>query len=75
MFLMFFLCFYLFFTTYLTGGNATLPNIINNFVHTLMYLYYMLSAMGPRYQKYLFWKQFLTELQIVGLSIEHNACV
>nr|XP_040231391.2 elongation of very long chain fatty acids protein AAEL008004 [Anopheles coluzzii] len=56
-------------TKFLAGGNATLPNIINNFVHTLMYLYYMLSAMGPRYQKYLFWKQFLTELQIAQFVI------
>lgn len=48
------------------GGNATFPNILNNFVHVLMYFYYMLSAMGPQYQKYLWWKRYMTELQIVS---------
>uniref|UniRef100_A0A182N3Y3 Elongation of very long chain fatty acids protein n=1 Tax=Anopheles dirus TaxID=7168 RepID=A0A182N3Y3_9DIPT len=50
-------------------GNTTLPNIINNFVHTLMYFYYMLSAMGPRYQKYLWWKKYMTEIQIAQFVI------
>lgn len=48
------------------GGNATFPNILNNFVHVLMYFYYMLSAMGPQYQKYLWWKKWMTEIQIVS---------
>ncbi|XP_053670350.1 elongation of very long chain fatty acids protein AAEL008004-like [Anopheles nili] len=56
-------------TKFLAGGNATLPNIINNFVHTLMYFYYMLSAMGPRYQKYLWWKKYMTEIQIAQFVI------
>jgi elongation of very long chain fatty acids protein 7 len=53
---------------YLLGGNATFPNILNNFVHVLMYFYYMLSAMGPQYQKYLWWKRYMTELQIVSIK-------
>uniref|UniRef100_A0A182JIZ8 Elongation of very long chain fatty acids protein n=1 Tax=Anopheles atroparvus TaxID=41427 RepID=A0A182JIZ8_ANOAO len=56
-------------TKFLAGGNTTLPNIINNFVHTLMYFYYMLSAMGPRYQKYLWWKKYMTEIQIAQFVI------
>lgn len=48
------------------GGNATFPNILNNFVHILMYFYYMLAAMGPQYQKFLWWKRYMTELQIVS---------
>ena len=31
-----------------------------------MYTYYMLSAMGPQYQKYLWWKKHLTLLQLVS---------
>lgn len=50
----------------ISGGNATFPNILNNFVHICMYSYYMLSAMGPQYQKYLWWKKYMTELQIVS---------
>lgn len=51
---------------YFSGGNATFPNILNNFVHICMYFYYMLSAMGPQYQKFLWWKKYMTELQIVS---------
>lgn len=54
----------------LVGGNATFPNILNNFVHVLMYFYYMLSAMGPQYQKYLWWKRYMTEIQIVSVAAE-----
>lgn len=49
----------------LSGGNATLPNVINNFVHVLMYFYYMLSAMGYRD---IWWKKYMTEVQIVSQS-------
>jgi len=59
---------------FLSGGNATFPNILNNFVHVCMYSYYMLSAMGPQYQKYLWWKKYMTELQIAQfiLCIAHT---
>ena len=30
-----------------------------------MYFYYMMSAMGPQYQKYRWWKQHLTTLQMI----------
>lgn len=59
---------------FIAGGNATFPNILNNFVHVCMYFYYMMSAMGPQYQKYLWWKKYMTELQIVQfiLCIAHT---
>jgi phosphatidylglycerophosphate synthase len=43
--------------------------MINTFVHIIMYTYYMLAAMGPRFQKYLWWKKYLTVLQMVGLLL------
>lgn len=30
-----------------------------------MYLYYMISAMGPKYQKYCWWKQHMTTMQMI----------
>eukprot|EP00091_Calanus_sinicus_P000546 TRINITY_DN10479_c0_g1_i1.p1 TRINITY_DN10479_c0_g1~~TRINITY_DN10479_c0_g1_i1.p1 ORF type:complete len:164 (-),score=57.99 TRINITY_DN10479_c0_g1_i1:131-622(-) len=30
-----------------------------------MYLYYLLSALGPKVQKYLWWKRYITTLQLV----------
>ncbi|EDO27351.1 predicted protein [Nematostella vectensis] len=37
----------------------------NSFIHVIMYLYYGLSAMGPSVQKYLWWKRYLTKMQLV----------
>jgi elongation of very long chain fatty acids protein 7 len=38
-------------------------------VHVIMYLYYMLAAMGPEYQKYLWWKKHLTTIQLVSIAV------
>lgn len=50
---------------YTPGGHSTFFGFLNTFVHIFMYLYYMLAAMGPQYQKYIWWKKHLTTLQIV----------
>ena len=39
--------------------------MLNCFVHTIMYTYYMLSAFGERVRKYLWWKKYVTVLQMV----------
>jgi hypothetical protein len=39
--------------------------IINSFIHIIMYGYYGLSACGPQIQKYLWWKRYLTQVQMV----------
>lgn len=49
------------------GGHGTLLGLINSFIHVLMYMYYMLSAI-PSMQKYLWWKKFLTQAQIVSIN-------
>lgn len=53
-------------TKYFAGGHGTLLGLINSFIHVLMYGYYLVSAMGPQYQKYLWWKKYLTLAQIVS---------
>ncbi|KAK6635085.1 hypothetical protein RUM43_008049 [Polyplax serrata] len=47
------------------GGHSTFFGLLNTFVHIIMYTYYMFSAMGPQYQKYLWWKKYLTTLQMI----------
>lgn len=47
------------------GGHSTFFGLLNSFVHIVMYLYYMLAAMGPQYQRYIWWKKYLTNLQMV----------
>ena len=47
------------------GGHGTLLGLINSFVHIIMYSYYLLAALGPTVQKYLWWKKYITTLQMV----------
>lgn len=49
------------------GGHSTFFAFLNSFVHVLMYLYYGLAAFGPKMQKYLFWKKYMTLVQMVSL--------
>ncbi|ESP05226.1 hypothetical protein LOTGIDRAFT_152042 [Lottia gigantea] len=43
--------------------------LINSFVHILMYGYYCLSALGPQMQPYLWWKKYLTKIQMFQFAI------
>uniref|UniRef100_A0A8D9BTW9 Elongation of very long chain fatty acids protein n=1 Tax=Cacopsylla melanoneura TaxID=428564 RepID=A0A8D9BTW9_9HEMI len=47
------------------GGHSTFFGLLNTFVHIIMYSYYMMAAFGPHMQKYLWWKRYLTSLQMV----------
>ena len=51
-------------TRFTPGGHSTFGGLLNSFVHVVMYFYYMLAAMGPKYQRYIWWKQHLTTLQV-----------
>ncbi|MGH0191423.1 UNVERIFIED_CONTAM: hypothetical protein FKN15_063696 [Acipenser sinensis] len=46
------------------GGLGTFHALLNSIVHVIMYSYYGLSAMGPAYQKYLWWKKHMTTIQL-----------
>jgi len=47
------------------GGHEILAGYINFGVHVVMYSYYFLSALGPWMQPYLWWKKYLTAMQLV----------
>ncbi|KAK9500529.1 hypothetical protein O3M35_001780 [Rhynocoris fuscipes] len=47
------------------GGHSTFFGLLNTFVHIWMYAYYMLAAFGPQVQKYLWWKKYLTVMQMI----------
>ncbi|XP_046742153.1 elongation of very long chain fatty acids protein AAEL008004-like isoform X1 [Diprion similis] len=47
------------------GGHSTFFGLLNTFVHIVMYTYYLLAALGPRVQPYLWWKKYLTAFQML----------
>lgn len=53
------------FLIYFLGGHSTFFAMLNSFVHIVMYFYYMVAAMGPKYQKFIWWKKYLTTFQMV----------
>lgn len=59
---------------YQPGGHGTLMGFLNSFVHTVMYSYYLLAAMGPRVRPFLWWKKYLTTLQMVQFTIVFFHC-
>ena len=54
---------------FLPGGHEIFVGLMNSFVHMVMYSYYLLSALGPRMQPYLWWKKYLTQLQLIQFTI------
>lgn len=58
-----------FWTLFAPEGQPALGLAINAFVHVVMYTYYFLATLGPRVHKYLWWKKYLTTLQIVQFLI------
>lgn len=42
---------------------------INSSIHVLMYGYYGLAALGPQMQRYLWWKKYLTIIQMVCVAM------
>jgi len=47
------------------GGHGGFAAFFNSGVHVVMYAYYALAACGPSVQKYLWWKKYLTTLQLL----------
>ncbi|XP_050682372.1 elongation of very long chain fatty acids protein 7-like [Leptidea sinapis] len=46
------------------GGEGAVLALLNSAVHVVMYSYYLLSGLGPKYQKYLWWKKYVTKMQL-----------
>ncbi|XP_026485845.2 very long chain fatty acid elongase 7-like [Vanessa tameamea] len=51
------------------GGQGVLIGYINALVHAIMYTYYLLAGLGDKYKKYLWWKKYLTMLQLIQFTI------
>ncbi|XP_077560057.1 very long chain fatty acid elongase AAEL008004-like isoform X2 [Haemaphysalis longicornis] len=58
-----------FYVLFAPEGQTAFSLALNSFVHVVMYTYYLLANMGPKVRKYLWWKKYLTTLQIVQFVI------
>ena len=60
---------------FVPGGFGSFHALINSFIHFVMYAYYGLAALGPEYQKYLWWKKYMTKMQMIQfiLVMIHSA--
>ncbi|CAH8513900.1 unnamed protein product [Schistosoma turkestanicum] len=53
---------------WVAGGEIFQPVAINSTIHVIMYSYYALAALGPNWRKYLWWKRYLTMLQMIQFT-------
>jgi len=51
------------------GGHTTFCGFLNMGIHTIMYFYYFLAALGPHMQPYLWWKKYLTKMQLTQFAL------
>jgi hypothetical protein len=54
---------------FLPGEQGIVIGILNSMVHVIMYSYYFIAALGPKYKKYLWWKKYMTWIQLVQFSL------
>lgn len=57
------------------GEHLTLSGLLNNLVHVVMYFYYFLAGLGPEMQRRLWWKRYITRLQIAQFVIAMGGMV
>ncbi|CAH2097995.1 unnamed protein product [Euphydryas editha] len=55
------------FSKYWPSETLFFIGFINSLIHVFMYLYYGLSALGPKATKYIFWKKYMTKIQMIQL--------
>ncbi|XP_061551032.1 elongation of very long chain fatty acids protein 1a [Phycodurus eques] len=51
------------------GGMGSFHAMVNSMVHVIMYTYYGLAAAGPRFQKFLWWKKYMTAIQLTQFIV------
>jgi len=46
-------------------GETYFLAMLNSAVHVVMYFYYFMAALGDAYKPYLWWKRYLTQMQLI----------
>jgi elongation of very long chain fatty acids protein 4 len=55
--------------SYLANGTSAVAVFLNSFLHVLLYYYYCISTIGPKFQKYVWWKKYFVLLQMVCYTL------
>lgn len=58
-------CLALLFSRYTFSEHVPILAFLNSVVHIFMYAYYFLAGLGPEMQKRLWWKRYITSMQLV----------
>lgn len=53
-------------TKFFPGGHSIFTGFLNSIVHVVMYGYYLVSAFNPEYKNNIWWKKYITQMQIVS---------
>lgn len=53
---------------WIPSGHVFTLVMTNGSVHVIMYTYYALAALGPAWRKYLWWKRYLTIIQMIQFA-------
>ncbi|PNF22828.1 hypothetical protein B7P43_G02162 [Cryptotermes secundus] len=65
-------------TKFVPGGHGEMVVYVNSFVHVVMYSYYFMTSMWPQYRNNLWWKKYITQLQMVNntdINSIHFSCL
>lgn len=54
---------------WLPGGSMVMLGVINAFVHSIMYSYYFLTALKPELKKSIWWKKYITQVQLAQFAV------
>lgn len=54
---------------FLPGEQGAMLGFLNSFVHIVMYSYYLIAALGPKYRHYLWWKKYMTGMQLTQFGV------
>lgn len=53
-------------TKFLAGGHGVFTGFINSIIHIIMYSYYLVALISPKYKNNLWWKKYITQMQMVS---------
>lgn len=56
-------------TKFQPGGHSIFTGFLNSIIHVVMYGYYLVSAFNPEYKNNIWWKKYITQMQIVSWTV------